>query len=109
MMKMMISTVCTAKYKECRRSWKTTANGLEGAAALFNDNLLCLDEVSECDPSQVGEIVYSLGNGYGKQRANRLGNARSLTRWKCFIISNGKCSIETTIREGDAQLKRDNP
>ncbi|WP_153111153.1 DUF927 domain-containing protein [Propionivibrio limicola] len=35
------------KYK---RSWRATANGLEGAAAMFNDCLMALDEVSECDP-----------------------------------------------------------
>lgn len=91
--------------KSYRRSWKATANGLEGAASLFNDNLLCLDEISECDPQEVGKIVYSLGNGYGKQRANRNGDARSLTRWKCFIISNGERTIETSIQEGGRTVK----
>jgi putative DNA primase/helicase len=41
-----------------RRSWRATGNGLEGAAAMFNDSLLALDEISECDPRQVGEVVY---------------------------------------------------
>lgn len=91
--------------KAYRRSWKATANGLEGAASLFNDNLLCLDEISECDPAEVGKIVYSLGNGYGKQRANRNGDARSLTRWKCFIISNGERTIETSIKESGRAVK----
>lgn len=72
---------------------------------MFNDNLLCLDEISECDPQEVGKIVYSLGNGYGKQRANRNGDARSLTRWKCFIISNGERTIETSIQEGGRTVK----
>nr|WP_217992301.1 DUF927 domain-containing protein [Nitrosomonas ureae] len=61
-----------------KRSWRTTSNGLEGAAMLFNDGLLVLDEISECDPREVGAIVYSLGNGKGKQRANRSGNARGV-------------------------------
>ncbi|SDY68761.1 DUF927 domain-containing protein [Nitrosomonas sp. Nm33] len=91
--------------KAYRRSWKATANGLEGAASLFNDNLLCLDEISECEPLEVGKIVYSLGNGYGKQRANRNGDAKSLTRWKCFIISNGERTIETSIKEGGRTVK----
>ena len=42
-----------------RRSWRATANGMEGAAALFNDCLLALDEISECDPKEVGAIVYA--------------------------------------------------
>ncbi len=91
--------------KAYRRSWKATANGLEGAASLFNDNLLCLDEINECNPSEVSKIVYSLGNGYGKQRANRNGDAKSLARWKCFIISNGERTIETTIKEGGGTVK----
>ena len=65
-----------------RRSWRTTGNGLEGAAALFNDSLLALDEISECDPRQVGEVVYMLGNGRGKQRASRTGSARTVARWR---------------------------
>ena len=56
-----------------KRSWRATANGIEGAAALFNDCLLALDEISECDPREVGAIVYALGNGVGKQRASRTG------------------------------------
>lgn len=91
--------------KSYRRSWKATANGLEGAAVLFNDSLLCLDEISECEPLEVGKIVYSLGNGYGKQRANRNGDAKSLTRWKCFIVSNGERTVETSIREGGRMAK----
>jgi putative DNA primase/helicase len=40
-----------------RRSWRATANGMEGAAALFNDGLLAVDEISECSPKEVGAIV----------------------------------------------------
>ena len=64
-----------------------SANGMEGAAALFNDCLLALDEISECDPKEVGAIVYALGNGRGKQRASRTGSARGVVRWRCFVLS----------------------
>lgn len=83
-----------------RRSWRTTANGLEGAAMLFNDGLLVLDEINECDPREVGAIVYSLGNGIGKQRATRSGSARGVNRWECFVLSNGEKSIPTVMSEG---------
>ena len=82
-----------------RRSWRATANGMEGAAALFNDGLLALDEISECNPHDVGAIIYALGNGRGKQRAGRLGSARALTRWRCFVLSSGERSIGTTMYE----------
>ena len=88
-----------------RRSWRATANGMEGAAVMFNDCLLALDEISECDPHEVGNIVYSLGNGRGKQRAGRTGAARAVTRWQAFIISTGERTIATTMAEGGHRSK----
>ncbi|MDZ4252666.1 MAG: DUF927 domain-containing protein, partial [Sulfuritalea sp.] len=88
-----------------RRSWRATANGMEGAAALFNDCLLALDEISECDPREVGAIVYALGNGRGKQRASRSGSARGVTRWRCFVLSSGERSIATAMLEGGQRAK----
>ena len=88
-----------------RRSWRATANGMEGAAALFNDCLLALDEISECDPREVGAIVYALGNGLGKQRAGRTGNARAVTRWRCFVLSSGERTVATTMLEGGSRAK----
>ena len=88
-----------------KRSWWATANGMEGVAALFNDSLLALDEISECDPREVGAIVYALGNGVGKQRASRSGRARSVTRWRCFVLSSGERTIPTTMTEGGYRAK----
>ena len=88
-----------------KRSWRSTANGMEGVAAMFNDGLLALDEISECDPRDVGAIVYSLGNGKGKQRASRTGSARVVKRWRCFVLSSGERSIETTMVEGGHRMK----
>jgi putative DNA primase/helicase len=88
-----------------RRSWRATANGMEGAAALFNDCLLALDEISECDPREVGAIIYALGNGRGKQRAGRTGSARAITRWRCFVISSGERTIGTVMEDGGHRVK----
>ena len=88
-----------------RRSWRATANGMEGAAALFNDCLLALDEISECDPKEVGAIVYALGNGRGKQRASRTGNARGVTRWRVMVLSSGERTIATAMAEGGFRAK----
>ena len=88
-----------------KRSWNATANGQEGAAAMFNDCLLVLDEISEADPREVGRIVYSLGNGTGKQRANRSGNARGVTRWCCSVLSSGERTVATTMAEGGHRIK----
>lgn len=82
-----------------KRSWLTTANGLEGAAMLFNDGLLVLDEIGECDPKDVGNIIYALGNGKGKQRANRSGAAREVRSRRCFVLSTGEVTISTRMNE----------
>ncbi len=88
-----------------RRSWRATGNGMEGVAALFNDSLLALDEISECDPREVGTIVYALGNGRGKQRASRTGAARAVARWRCSVLSSGERTIGTTMAEGGHRIK----
>ncbi len=88
-----------------RRSWRATSNGMEGVATLFNDSLLALDEISECDPREVGSIVYSLGNGRGKQRASRTGAARAVASWKCSVLSSGERTIGTTMAEGGHRIK----
>ncbi|MFN7643253.1 MAG: DUF927 domain-containing protein [Burkholderiales bacterium] len=88
-----------------KRNWRATANGLEGAAALFNDCLLALDEISQCDPREVGNVVYMLGNGSGKQRAARSGTARSVTQWRTFVLSSGERTIETTMGEAGQRIK----
>lgn len=88
-----------------KRSWRTTSNGLEGAATLFNDSLLALDEISECDPKAVGETVYMIGNGRGKQRAGRTGAARAVASWRSSVLSTGERSITTTMAEGGHRIK----
>lgn len=88
-----------------KRSWRATSNGLEGTASMFNDCLLALDEISECDPTQVGDTVYMLANGRGKQRSSRTGTAQSVTRWRCLVMSNGERSIATTMADGGHRIK----
>ena len=87
------------------RTWRATANGLEGVASLMNDSLLALDEISQCEPREVGAIVYQLGNGQGKQRASRAGNARPVLRWRCSVLSSGERTIGTTMAEGGHRVK----
>lgn len=86
-------------------SWRATSNGLEGAAATFNDALLALDEIGECDPRAVGETVYMLANGKGKQRAGRSGAARAVVSWRTSVLSNGEHSIATTMLAGGHRIK----
>lgn len=88
-----------------KRSWKSTANGMEGAASKSNDGLLALDEIGECEPREIGAILYALGNGRGKQRARKSGTARGVTKWRCIILSSGERNITTAIEESGAKAK----
>ncbi|MGZ8159062.1 MAG: DUF927 domain-containing protein [Methylobacter sp.] len=88
-----------------KRTWRATSNGLEGVAALLSDTCLCLDEINEADPREVGAIVYSLGNGTGKTRATRIGSARSVHRWRLSLLSTGERSITAMMQEGGKQAK----
>ncbi|WP_140919643.1 DUF927 domain-containing protein [Limnobaculum xujianqingii] len=91
--------------KNYKRSWRATSNGMEGAAMMFNDTLLALDEISECAPQEVGNIIYSLGNGVGKQRASRTGLARATARWRCSVISSGELTTVATIEQSNTRVK----
>jgi uncharacterized protein (DUF927 family) len=93
------STVLKAAASVCgeplayARSWRATANGLEGIAALHNDGLLILDELGQCEPKEVGEAAYLLANGQGKSRAQRNGTARASLRWRLLFLSAGEESL----------------
>lgn len=75
------------------RLWRGTINGLEALAALHNDGLLILDEISQIDPTAAGDAAYLLANGQGKARANRNGLARAPQRWRLLFLSAGEESL----------------
>ncbi|MGZ8213387.1 MAG: DUF927 domain-containing protein [Methylosarcina sp.] len=88
-----------------KRTWRATSNGLEGVAAQLSDTCLCLDEINEADPREIGVIVYSLGNGTGKTRADKIGSARQVHRWRVTVLSTGERSVNAMMREGGKQAK----
>ncbi|WP_227875315.1 DUF927 domain-containing protein [Paraburkholderia dokdonensis] len=88
-----------------KRTWRATANGLEGAGALHSDTLLALDELGEIDPKSLYEAAYALVNGMGKTRANRYGEARQATRWRVFLLSTGELTIAARMGAGGIEAK----
>jgi uncharacterized protein (DUF927 family) len=75
------------------RTWNMTTNGIEGIAAMHNDVLLPLDELGQADGKAAGETAYMLGNGQGKGRANREGDARAVKRFRNLVLSSGEKSL----------------
>jgi uncharacterized protein (DUF927 family) len=85
------------------RNWRTTTNGLEGLAALHNDGILILDELSQIDPKEAGAAAYMIANGQSKTRATRTGAARGISRWRLMLLSAGEISLTETMRRAGHQ------
>jgi putative DNA primase/helicase len=85
--------------------WNATANGLEGIAAIRNDCLLALDELGQADPRYVGDVVYSVADGIGKQRASRSSAARRARRWRVMLLSSGEVTLETKMSEAGKRVR----
>lgn len=80
-------------------TWRATINGLEGAALDHNDTLLCLDEIGQCEPDQIGEAIYMLANGSGKVRSNALGFSKRPSKWRIFFLSNGETNLAGHLQQ----------
>jgi uncharacterized protein (DUF927 family) len=81
------------------RSWRATANGLEGVALGHCDSLLCLDELGELGAADAGEVAYMLANGTGKSRSTRDGSVRKAARWRLLFLSSGEIGLAEKAAE----------
>lgn len=81
------------KPRDFLRTWNATSTGLEGVATLRNDTLLVLDEIGEAKPQEVGNIIYALGNGTGRQRGKVSGQPRQVQKWSVMVLSSGELTM----------------
>lgn len=81
------------------RSWRATANGLEGVALGHSDALLCLDELSQLAAKEAGDAAYMLANGSGKSRSARDGAARKPSKWRVLFLSSGEIGLADKLKE----------
>ncbi|WP_025322011.1 DUF927 domain-containing protein [Deferrisoma camini] len=81
------------------RTWRTTANALEGIAATHCDTLLPLDELGLCAASDVGAVVYELAGGAGKARMSDSARLQKTRTWRTLFLSTGEISIRQKIEE----------
>lgn len=75
------------------KTWRNTANALEGTALAHNDGLLALDELSQINPKDLDTVAYMLGNGQKKGRATVTGNTKPVSTWRLLYLSNGEESL----------------
>lgn len=81
------------KPSELLKTWRNTANALEGTATAFNDGLLCLDELKQIDPKALEATTYMIGNGQAKGRANTYGQAKKVSTWRLLYLSTGELGL----------------
>src|SRR5215467_544509 len=87
------------------RTWRGTSNGIEAAATQFSDTFLPLDEIGVASTHEVGNVIYSVAGGVGKQRANRDGSAKLPNTWRIFILSTGEISMADKMREAGKRAR----
>jgi putative DNA primase/helicase len=88
------------------KTWRATANALEGHAELYNDNLLPLDEIGQGDPREMSAAIYTIANGASKGRAKAEGGVRSTRTWRVMVLSTGERSFATRLAEIGEDIKR---
>ena len=81
------------------KTWRSTDNALEGTACEYNDSFLPLDEISEGNPTILGNIIYMLGNGTGKGRSTTTGHNRIAKTWRIIFLSNGEKTVEQEMAQ----------
>lgn len=96
------SVVSNEKYVQM---WRATSNGLEGVAAQYNHSLLPLDELSQSDPEDCGEMVYMLANQKGKLRMSKAGVPRPTYEWQLLFLSTGEKDLASHIGSGRKKIK----
>jgi len=87
------------------QSWRATDNSLEYVAEAHCDALLCLDEIGQVNPKQVGEIAYMLANGEGKSRARKDGGIQRKPTWRLLFLSSGEMKLVDKMTEGGHQTR----
>jgi putative DNA primase/helicase len=81
------------------KSWRATANGLEGTCLNHSDTFLCLDEMAQITPRDAGEAAYMLANGSGKSRSRTDGLARKTARFRVMFLSSGEIGLADKVAE----------
>lgn len=83
------------------RKWNSTKNGLEGIATMHNDGFLGLDEISEMNPHEIGNAVYMLADGRGKERSTPTGLNRPVNTWRTLFLSNGEETLTSYMQRAN--------
>lgn len=86
--------------KDLVLSWRATDNGLEAVAIALCDLPLLCDELGQnTSPQNLDQIIYMLGNGTQKIRANIDGKDKEVKHFRNTIISTGEKDVQELLHE----------
>jgi putative DNA primase/helicase len=80
-------------------SWRTTDNGAEGVFCAHSGTIVPLDEHGQLPAEVAGALTYMFGNGHGKSRATRSGEAQRIAEWRGVLLSTGEVGVAAKIEE----------
>lgn len=85
------------------RGWQGSEAGHEGVAVTTNGTFMALDEIGQADNVVFGNVVYMLGNGGGKNRADPSGRLKATSTFKTMLLSSGEKSVAEVLADGPRQ------
>lgn len=96
-----VASTVWGKPSEYVKTWNMTKNAAEGAAAMHNDGFLALDEISQADKRDVGQLSYLYANGDGKGRGKASGGNRVTEKWRVIFLSNGEETLKSLMAQAN--------
>src|SRR5205807_1629737 len=79
-------------------------NALEATASVHNDGFLPLDELSEADARDIGQVVYMIGNNSGKARMSQHAKLTKRIDWRVVVLSSGERGLEDHLRTAGGRV-----
>lgn len=86
-------------------SWRATSNSQENIAAQHNHGFIALDEINLANPSTIGDTIYMLADGEGKDRMSKEGHNRPTLLWQIIFLSTGEESLEAIQKRASKTTK----
>jgi len=87
--------------REYVKNWNTTKNAAETLAAMCNDNILIMDEISQAERNDLEDMFYMLSNGRGKSRSTADGGSRVMQTWQILLLSSGEETLQSMLEQSN--------
>ena len=90
----------------CVMAWDGTFVGFEIGLFYRNDACAVIDEAGKTSDLQIGEKIYLLAGGKGRERGTRELTLRETLMWRISIVSTGEFLLENKMAEIEAAGKK---